>query len=106
MHAYVMLALLCLPSSLSHFASYVSPHASLSCTLYVPATCVLIGPGGREYPREVALGHYRLAVVDYARFMVSRFWGDASPQAVAKKKDSPNTTLPNRLGDGNAVTIG
>lgn len=49
-----------------------------------------------EYPREQALRHYRLAVVDYGRFFLSRFWGDASPENFAKKKDEMNVSLANR----------
>ena len=32
----------------------------------------------RPYPRDVALRQYYLAVVDYSRFVVGRFWTDAS----------------------------
>ena len=49
-----------------------------------------------EYPLAVALRHYRLGLVDYARFVIARFWTAASPEAFAKKAQSPNTTLPNR----------
>ena len=50
------------------------------------------------YDRELALRHYRLAVVDYGRFVVGRFWtpAAANPEAFAKKAGSPNTTLVNR----------
>jgi len=53
-------------------------------------------PGTTAYSEELALWHYRLAVVDYGRFMISRFWGDSSPEVFAKKADKPNVTLPNR----------
>mmetsp|Transcript_22309 Transcript_22309/g.52550 ORF Transcript_22309/g.52550 Transcript_22309/m.52550 type:complete len:521 (-) Transcript_22309:1351-2913(-) len=48
------------------------------------------------YPRDVALQHYRLAVADYFRFFLGRFWKSATPEAFIKKKDSKNTALINR----------
>jgi len=53
---------------------------------------------GREwvYPRKVAMRHYRLACVDYLRFIMGRFWRSATPESFEKKKYSKNTTLINR----------
>eukprot|EP01052_Picozoa_sp_SAG31_P021190 SAG31_NODE_1626_length_7710_cov_28.409933_5_plen_432_part_00 len=51
------------------------------------------------YPREVALRHYKLGLCDYARFVCSRFWTDASPETFASRADRPNTTLVNRSVD-------
>lgn len=53
-------------------------------------------PEGQSYPRETALRHYRMAVVDYGRFVLGRFWKSATPETFEKRKDSPNTTLINR----------
>ena len=39
---------------------------------------------------------YRLAVIDYGRFVLGRFWKSATPETFSKRKDSPNTTLINR----------
>ena len=50
----------------------------------------------KSYPRETALRHYRLAVADYFRFFLGRFWKSATPESFAKKKDSKNTALINR----------
>jgi hypothetical protein len=54
-----------------------------------------LGPS-RCYPRDVALRHYRLAVADYFRFFLGRFWKSATPQTFETKKDSKNTALINR----------
>jgi hypothetical protein len=40
--------------------------------------------------------HYKLATIDYFRFVLGRFWKGATPESFEKKKDSPNTTLVNR----------
>lgn len=48
------------------------------------------------YPRETALRHYKLAVVDYGRFIVGRFWVNATPESFAAKANSANTVLVNR----------
>eukprot|EP00585_Thalassiosira_rotula_P004600 CAMPEP_0196134958 /NCGR_PEP_ID=MMETSP0910-20130528/3749_1 /TAXON_ID=49265 /ORGANISM="Thalassiosira rotula, Strain GSO102" /LENGTH=560 /DNA_ID=CAMNT_0041395019 /DNA_START=62 /DNA_END=1744 /DNA_ORIENTATION=- len=48
------------------------------------------------YPREVAMRHYRLACVDYLRFIMGRFWRSATPESFEKKSESKNTTLINR----------
>jgi len=59
--------------------------------------CML--PDGTIYPNEVALQQYRMAVVDYGRFVLGRFWKAATPETFEKRKDSPNTTLINRNVD-------
>lgn len=43
------------------------------------------GEGATPYPRDVAARDYKLAVIDYGRFVVSRFWTNASPEEFAKK---------------------
>jgi len=50
----------------------------------------------QPYPRDVAMRHYRLATVDYFRFILGRFWRSATPETFDKRKDSPNSTLVNR----------
>lgn len=49
-----------------------------------------------SYPEDVALQHYRLGVLDYGRFVIGRFWGDASKESFRKKANNANVTLPNR----------
>ena len=53
-------------------------------------------PESKKYPKDVALRHYRLAVADYFRFFLGRFWKSATPSSFDKKKDSKNTALINR----------
>ena len=62
---------------------------------YYSKLCELLG-SNTKYPRECALRHYRLAVADYFRFMLGRFWKSATPETMDKKKDSENTALVNR----------
>lgn len=50
----------------------------------------------KPYPREVAMRHYRLASLDYFRFVLGRFWRSATKESFAKKTASRNTTLVNR----------
>jgi Ecdysteroid kinase-like family len=52
--------------------------------------------GMDPYPREVAMRHYRLSVVDYFRFFLGRFWKSATPESFGKKASSKNTALINR----------
>jgi hypothetical protein len=54
------------------------------------------GEGNDPYPRDVALRHYQLAVVDYFRFFLGRFWKSATPETMIQKKNSKNTALINR----------
>lgn len=49
-----------------------------------------------RYSRDVAMRHYRLACIDYLRFIMGRFWKSATPESFEKKKNSKNTTLINR----------
>lgn len=58
-----------------------------------------LSPRNLSYPREVALKHYRLAVADYFRFFLGRFWKSSTPETFEQKKDSKNTALPNRNVD-------
>lgn len=62
-------------------------------------------PNAVPYPRNVALRHYRLAYVDYFRFILGRFWRSASPETFEKKKKSKNTTLVNRDADAAVAFI-
>ena len=52
--------------------------------------------GQKFYPKDVAMRHYRLAVADYFRFFLGRFWKTATLESFVKKKDSKNTALMNR----------
>mmetsp|Transcript_42641 Transcript_42641/g.48129 ORF Transcript_42641/g.48129 Transcript_42641/m.48129 type:complete len:366 (+) Transcript_42641:380-1477(+) len=51
------------------------------------------------YPKEMALWHYKLAVVDYFRFFLGRFWKSATPESFEKKKHRKNIALINRDRD-------
>lgn len=51
---------------------------------------------GCEYPEEVAKRHYKLAVVDYARFFMGRMWKTATPETMEQKKDNKNIANINR----------
>jgi len=53
-------------------------------------------PDASEYMKETAIWHYRLGIVDYGRFILSRFWHDASPETFEEKAPNMNITLPNR----------
>lgn len=50
----------------------------------------------QPYARETALRHYRLATVDYGRFVMGRFWSTASGASFEKSKANANVTLVNR----------
>jgi len=39
------------------------------------------------YPREVAMRHYRLACVDYLRFIMGRFWRSVTPESFEKNRE-------------------
>jgi hypothetical protein len=56
-------------------------------------------PNPAPYPKEVALRHFRWAVIDYFRFFLGRFWKSATLESMQKKKDSKNTNLINRDPD-------
>ena len=49
-----------------------------------------------HYTKDVAMRHYRFAVVDYFRFFLGRFWKSATMESFATKKNSKNTALINR----------
>ena len=68
---------------------------------YLAALKTARGPGAAEYPRDLALRHYRLGCVDYGRFVVGRFWsaGKTTPDSFAAKAASPNSGLWNRRVD-------
>ena len=51
-----------------------------------PSSRVKLSP----YPRELALGHFRLATCDYGRFVMGRFWAAATPERFAAAAASPN----------------
>mmetsp|Transcript_40310 Transcript_40310/g.87007 ORF Transcript_40310/g.87007 Transcript_40310/m.87007 type:complete len:480 (+) Transcript_40310:1343-2782(+) len=51
---------------------------------------------GCEYPRDVAWRHYKLAVVDYARFFMGRMWKAATPETMEQKRDNRNVANINR----------
>lgn len=50
----------------------------------------------KDYPREVALLHYKLAFCDYMRFFVARFYASATPESMAAKRNNPNINNINR----------
>eukprot|EP00747_Dinoflagellata_sp_TGD_P049198 gnl/TRDRNA2_/TRDRNA2_146062_c0_seq1.p1 gnl/TRDRNA2_/TRDRNA2_146062_c0~~gnl/TRDRNA2_/TRDRNA2_146062_c0_seq1.p1 ORF type:complete len:168 (-),score=36.76 gnl/TRDRNA2_/TRDRNA2_146062_c0_seq1:3-455(-) len=52
-----------------------------------------LGGRGAEYTYEVALHHYNLAVLDYARIVLSYFFAGATPEAFAARADKPNVGL-------------
>ena len=54
------------------------------------------GGGAAPYPRDAALRHYRLAICDYGRFVMGRFWRDATPASFAANAAKPNVVLANR----------
>ena len=51
---------------------------------------------GCEYPEDVAQRHYKLSVIDYARFFIGRMWKSATPETMAQKKDNKNIANINR----------
>ena len=63
---------------------------------YLEALATRRGGGAAPYPREAALRHYRLAVCDYGRFVMGRFWRDATPASFAANAAKPNVVLANR----------
>ena len=63
---------------------------------YLEALAARRGSGAAPYPREAALRHYRLAVCDYGRFVIGRFWRDATPASFAANAAKPNVVLANR----------
>eukprot|EP00536_Pseudo-nitzschia_multiseries_P000905 jgi/Psemu1/300394/fgenesh1_kg.11_\ len=53
-------------------------------------------PDHHSYPKDVAMRHYRLAVIDYFRFIMGRLWRGASLETFEKRKDSMNSVYVNR----------
>lgn len=53
-------------------------------------------PDHQSYPRDVAMRHYRLAVIDYFRFVMGRLWRGATLETFEKRKDSKNSVYVNR----------
>lgn len=53
-------------------------------------------PLTKEYPKDVALRHYKYAVVDYFRFVLGRFWKSATVDNFESRKNSKNVVLVNR----------
>lgn len=51
------------------------------------------------YPKDVAMRHFRLAVIDYFRFFLGRFWNVATIETMKQKKHSRNSNLINRDPD-------
>ena len=66
---------------------------------YLDALAEARPEGAAAYPRELALRHYQLGVVDYGRFVVGRFWTNPTAESFAAKADSPNSGLWNRRVD-------
>ena len=53
-------------------------------------------PDHHSYPKEIAMRHYRLAVLDYFRFVMGRLWRGATLETFEKRKDSKNAVYVNR----------
>ncbi len=53
-------------------------------------------PDNYSYPKDVAMRHYRLAVIDYFRFVMGRLWRGATLETFEKRKDSMNSVYVNR----------
>mmetsp|Transcript_33773 Transcript_33773/g.37673 ORF Transcript_33773/g.37673 Transcript_33773/m.37673 type:complete len:389 (-) Transcript_33773:10-1176(-) len=49
-----------------------------------------------HYPHDIALRHYKFAVVDYARFFIGRMWKTATPATMHSKKNNTNIANINR----------
>jgi len=48
------------------------------------------------YPRHIAKRHYKLASLDYFRFVLGRLWKGVTLDKIEKSKDSKNSVLVNR----------
>ena len=56
--------------------------------------------GVTGFDRESALELYDYSIIDYARFMFGRFYGESStPENFEKRKDNMNTSFVNRNVD-------
>lgn len=51
---------------------------------------------GVEYPKEVALYHYKLAFCDYLRFFLGRMWATATVESMRRNEWNPNIAKINR----------
>lgn len=49
-----------------------------------------------KYSWDLAVRDYVIGLLDYGRFVITRFWADAGPDTFAKKAANPNVMLPNR----------
>ena len=56
------------------------------------------------YDTATATRHFHLATVDYARFVVSRFWGGASAAAFARRAANPNV-WPSKSGRAGGAAL-
>lgn len=56
-------------------------------------------PDNLSYPKDVAMRHYRLAVIDYFRFVMGRLWRGATLETFDERKDSKNSVYVNRSID-------
>lgn len=54
---------------------------------------------GHFYPRDVAIRHYQLAVLDYFRFIMGRLWRGSTLDTFEKRKNSKNSVYVNRSLD-------
>ncbi len=52
-----------------------------------------------SYPKDVAMRHYRLATIDYFRFVLGRLWRGVTLETFEKRKDSKNSVFVNRNVD-------
>lgn len=59
-----------------------------------------------DYPKNVALRHYRLGVVDYFRFFLGRMWKTATHETMEQKKDNKNIALINRSVSSACAFVG
>mmetsp|Transcript_24121 Transcript_24121/g.56852 ORF Transcript_24121/g.56852 Transcript_24121/m.56852 type:complete len:445 (+) Transcript_24121:98-1432(+) len=84
---------------IDHYLDVLNKKLSVSKKAHLP----LDAGQGKEtepvYSRETALWHYKLAVADYFRFFLGRFWKTATPETFEKKKHNKNTALINRDRD-------
>lgn len=56
-------------------------------------------PDKNLYPRHIAKRHYKLATLDYFRFVLGRLWRGVTLEKIEKSKDSKNSVLVNRNVD-------
>ena len=56
-----------------------------------PSSRVKLSP----YPRELALGHFRLATCDYGRFVMGRFWAAATSASRRRRRARTSSSIAN-----------